>query len=53
MPGMTHGQIEGHTLGFDDTWVEFSWPRQRAILGGTYSGRVMMEGTRDDDDMVG
>jgi hypothetical protein len=54
VPGMTHGQIGGgHALGYDDTWVDFSWPRPRASLGGTFSGGAMMEGTHDDDDMVG
>jgi len=38
VPGMTHGQIGGHTLGYDDTWVDFSCPRPRASLGGTFSG---------------
>ena len=51
---MTHGQIEeGRHLRYDDTWVDFSWPRPRESLGGTFSGGAMMEGTRDDDDMVG
>ena len=52
MPGMTHGQIEGHTVGYDDAQVDFSWPRPRASLGGTFSGGAMMKGTHDDD-MVG
>ena len=43
---MTHGQIgEGHTLEFDDTWVEFSWSRPRGSLGGTSSGGAMVEET--------
>ena len=52
MLGMTRGQTGGHTLGYDDTWVDFSWPRPRDSLGGTFSGGAMMEGTRDDG-MVG
>ena len=48
MLDMTHGQIEGgHTLEYGDTWVDFSWPRPRGSLGGTFSGRAMMEEPHD------
>ena len=36
-----------------DAWVDFSWPRPRDSLGGHFGGGAMMEGTHDDDDMVG
>jgi hypothetical protein len=29
--------------------VDFSWPRPRDSLGGTFGGGAMMEGTRNDD----
>ncbi len=45
--------IEGHTVGYDDAWVDFSWPRPRDSLDGHLGRGAMMEGTRDDDDMVG
>ena len=32
-----------------DAWVDFSWPRPRASLGGTFSGGAMREETHDDD----
>ena len=46
-------RLKGTHLRYDNTWVDFSWLRPRASLGGTFSGGAMMEGTRDDDDMVG
>jgi len=46
-------RLKGTHLRSDDAWVDFSWPRPRDSLGGTFSGGAMMEGTRDDDDMVG
>ena len=43
---MTHGQIRGgHTLEYDDTWVDFSWLRPKRSLGGTFSGGAMVEET--------
>lgn len=43
---MTHGQIEGgHTLEYDDTWLDFSWPIPRGSPGGTFSGGAMVEET--------
>ena len=52
MPSMTHAQIEGHTVGYDDAWVDFSWPRPRDSPDGHLDGGAMMEGTRDDVMMV-
>ena len=44
--------LKGTHLKYDDTWVEFSWLRPRDSLGGHFGGGAMIEGTRDDDDMV-
>ena len=43
---MTHGHIEEgtHLRYDDDAWVDFSWPRPRDSLGGTFGGGAMMEG---------
>ena len=48
MPGMTHRQIGGgHTLGYDNASVDFSWPRPRDSLGGQFGGGAVMEETHD------
>jgi len=46
-------RLEETHLRYDVTWVDFSLPRPRASVGGTFSRGAMMEGTHDDDDVIG